>query len=418
MSGTGAGLGRRGVLASALASLILAACGPDKPEKPQRRLVPARETPEATTAAINLSAAAILLGEKLLEALTAAKPNETVVISPIGLMFGLILIREAARGATRDEIDTALAFATQKLAQAEVEGARGNLDQRMLDTADARCDYANGLWIDPSAHPVEAFAKTKTVMPAVKVDSADLSQPGALVDINAFVAATTDGELSSAVSAIPPHAAMILISSMYYAGVWNHGFDVANTKSGPFTKADGSTVQTPMMRWTGAFGYLDSDTLQAVALPYGDARYELVLVLPKAGAHGAAWTAGLDVAADLFPGQVILPRMTLTWGADLRPALAGLGLHNAMGAAPDFGAAAAPGTPLAQVFHRTLVTIDETTAQEGPKPVASTTRTDGSALEPFVFNANRPFYLCLRETGSYAPVLLARVADPGGDTGW
>ena len=72
-------------------------------------------------------------------------------------------------------------------------------------------------------------------------------------------------------SVTPPggvHAltALVLVNAVYFKGSWTHKFDVAQTKSEPFTCADGSRVNVPMMAQREEFRHASHAQLGARSL--------------------------------------------------------------------------------------------------------------------------------------------------------
>ena len=152
----------------------------------------------------------------------------------------------------------------------------------------------------------------------------------------------------------------MLVSALYFKGGWDKTFlDRTATCDEPFTRADGRVVQTPMMRQYGDFDYLETDHFQVVDLYYADPRFSLSLVLPRLGASSKDWTEVLSVTRSEGKGDVIIPRLDLSWRENLKPVMSRMGLSGALGSEPDYGAAASQPVKINEVVHKTLLVVDE-----------------------------------------------------------
>ena len=80
----------------------------------------------------------------------------------------------------------------------------------------------------------------------------------------------------------------MIVNAVYFNASWATAFDPGATKTGAFTRADGSTVQAPLMSsGAAATGYAQGSNWQAVELPYSGGTTSMVIVLPNQGAYTA-----------------------------------------------------------------------------------------------------------------------------------
>jgi serpin B len=370
--------------------------------------------------AVKFSAAATSLGETELSSLTAAKPGSTVLTSPLSVEAALAMVGQGARGATLAGMRSALGLAAQGLTMPEAASGYAALRQALAPSSGVTLALANGAWVDRRINLNPAFAATEQGPFAARIAAADFADPASAAQINAFVANATRGQITHIVDGLAPDMRLVLVNALYFKGVWQTRFDPAETKDDPFTSGDGRTAPTPTMHRRGLFAYYETDAFQAVALPYKDPRFELVLLLPKrpGEAPPAGWTSSLAGANfDLKDGYVALPRLDIQWRADLAPSLRSTGLAVALEPEADFGGLADRPVFVSQVVHETRLIVDE----EGTVGAAATAvvMPAGACFgcqepQPFSFIADRPFWLLLRETSTGAPVFLGYVAAPRG----
>ena len=108
--------------------------------------------------------------------------------------------------------------------------------------------------------------------------------------------AATYGKIPSVVDQLPTNASLVVVNALYFKGGWFKTFDAANTRPGPFQRADGASVAAVFMQDSGDYDYVETADLQSVRLNYADPRFELILILTKPGAPPARWTKALSLA--------------------------------------------------------------------------------------------------------------------------
>ena len=100
---------------------------------------------------------------------------------------------------------------------------------------------------------------------------------------------------------------------------------------------------------------------------------------------------------------------------NLKEALGGIGLGPALSPDADYGAMVSRPMKVIDVVHSSQMVVDE----KGVEASAATEFADAAAAlpqpsRPFVFRADRPFHLVLRESGTRMPLFMAYVAAPTG----
>jgi serpin B len=153
-----------------------------------------------------------------------------------------------------------------------------------------------------------------------------------------------------------------------------------------------------MMRLTFGFAYGESDTLQALVLPYASEGFSALIVLPRTGKRLA------DVESTLTPAgieelrrarthpevEVHLPRFKLQSEFDLEAPLRKMGMASAFSPHADFSGIT-PRKPffVEAALHAANIDVDE----EGTTAASSTflLLSEGAVTRRAVFNANRPF---------------------------
>ena len=379
---------------------------------------PVHGVPPSPPGSAQFAAAADTLGEALLDRLKAGRPGATVLVSPLSVEASLAMVGQGARGETAADMTSGLGFQAEGLTLPGAAEAFAALRKDLTNSPDITFALADGVWVDRRIALKPDFARAEAGPFAARIVSADFADPATVRQINGFVSEATKGKIPSIIDELSPASRAVLVNALYFKGAWDQTFDPAATTRETFTTGDGRTLKTPTMHRRGEFLYRESEAFQAVALPYKDPRFELVLVLMKKpdAAPAKGWTKAL-AGPDFHwtQGSVALPKLDLTWGDDLMAPLRASGLQAALGPRPDFSGMADGDFAIGAISHKTRLVVDE----EGSEGAAATGVTMvATAMRPptesFTFIADRPFWLLLREKTTGAPIFLGYVAAPSG----
>lgn len=398
----------------ALAALILlvARCSLTEPEPD------IRQPPRALTAdEQSIVRADNQFGLELFRAISAGEPDANTFISPLSVSMALGMTLNGANGDTRAAMEETLALSG--LSPAEINDAYERLI-RLLRELDPNVTFelANSIWYRDGFAVEPAFIQTNQEHFDAAVRGLDFSRSDAPDVINGWVADKTRGKIDTILDRIDPLEVLFLINALYFKGTWTYEFEKSKTRDEPFTQHDGSTTQVPMMRQTTDLPYVETETLQAVDLPYGDSLYSMTVLLPKAGHDVDDVVADIDAeqwnawTERLAPRAVNLrlPRFTLEYKKKLNDVLTALG----MGVAFDCDEADFTGIHpnadlcISRVKHKTFVEVNE----EGTEAAAVTsvgvqlTSVGGGATPVHV---DRPFALVIRERHSGTILFIGKV---------
>lgn len=217
---------------------------------------------------------------------------------------------------------------------------------------------------------------------------------------------------------------MVLANAVYFKGAWETPFHKGATKDAPFTAADGSKKDVPLMTRTGTSAYDETDGYQRLRLPYAGGQVSLVVVLPRKPDGLPAVEKRLS--AELFdvPGrrptarvQVFLPRFKVERPYGLNGPLKALEMTDAFSdLTADFSGMLThmpEGPPyITAVVHKAFVDVNE----EGTEAAAATGVVIGvrsAAIgQPVVFRADHPFLFAIRHDATGALLFLGRYETP------
>jgi serpin B len=210
----------------------------------------------------------------------------------------------------------------------------------------------------------------------------------------------------------------MLVNTLLFEGVWTHQFDADQTRNRPFYRADGTTVEHPMMTQSVTIPFTYHRDAYVAELPYGSgAAYTMLVAVPTTDLDGWIEQLSAEDLATLQAGfreqevDVLLPRFTLETKQYLKAPLVALGVEQAFqpGVA-NFTRMSANGEELfiGDVLQNVRLAVDE----RGTKAAAATVidmRT--TSLGPML-HADRPFLVLIREKQSGVILFAAAVYDP------
>ncbi len=357
-------------------------------------------------------------GLDLFARLRADAPQENLFVSPTSAALALTMTYNGASGETRDAMARALRI--EGLEPAHVSQNASEWMAALTDTGDPRTELsiANSIW-SRQGFPFHAsfLEENRTAFDAeireLPFDAAAVAQ------INDWVRRETKGKIDGIVDELSGDLVMVLINALYFKGEWQYRFDPENTRPRPFTRFDGTTVETPMMSQRVTLPYRHFEGVQMVALPYGDGRFSMVLALPGPDQSLDDFYASLDVErwgswlselreTDL---DLVLPRFSIESDLSLNDPLSDLG----MGIAFDRGAADFSRMSPEQLFisfvrQKTFVEVDEvgTEAAAATSVGMTVTSFPGRPLVHF----DRPFFFAIHDGATETILFMGQLADP------
>jgi len=408
-------------LALVMATSFVAACGDGSPMGPAQEI---EELPRA----LSLSEEMVIdagndFAFRFLDEVYRSAPESNLFLSPLSGSMALGMTANGASGNTFQEMQSTLGFAGMTLNQIN-EGYRDLIDLlRTLDTS-VELGIGNSIWYRDEFPVKGDFLQRTQDYFGAEVVELDFSDPGAPEIINNWVRAETEGKIQEIVdSPISPLTVMFLINATYFKGSWTQRFDAAKTTTADFFSIDGTAGTVPLMEVEKDFLYGETDSYQAVDLPYGGKAFSMTVVLPKPG-HAMtdlvssltpfAWAQIVDGLHNR-PGTVHLPRFRMEWESLLKGTLQAMGMTDAF----DPGLADFSGmSELAQQFQLHISKVKQKTFvdvnEDGTEAAAATSveMSLTSVPMPFTLRADRPFLFVIREKFSETILFAGIFVEP------
>ncbi len=409
-------------------ALVLSACAPAASTGGDVALARA-DVPRASTApadAAAASAALNALGLDLYREIAAGGSN--VVFSPTSIALALAMARAGARGQTATEMDAVM----HALGADENAAWLNALDQALAtrsgtfkDATDQDLAVALRIANAPFAQAgmpledaylralAERFGAGLRLVDYVKETEA------ARKLINGWVADQTEQRIPELLvpGVLTPESRLTLVNAIYLKAPWLTPFVAESTRPGAFTRADGTTVDVPMMQLGETMPAAAGPGWQAVEIPYVGGSLAMTVILPDdLAAFEQALTADqLAAITGALAGTQVsltLPKFSIETKAQLGDVLAALGMPTAFTDAADFsGITTAEQLQISDVIHQANIDVDEK-GTEAAAATAVVMRAGSAPSEPMTIRVDRPFLFALRDVPTGAILFMGRVADP------
>jgi serine protease inhibitor len=369
-----------------------------------------------STAEQQVAGANTTFGLGLLRNIHAAESKPNVLISPLSASMALGMAMNGANGATYDAMRTTLGYGT--FGDTEInEAYRGLIAQ--LRARDPKVEFrlANSVWHERTFQVKQPFLQLARDYFDAEVAALDFRSPAAPKTISDWAERETGGRIKDLVRSIDPLEVLFLVNAVYFKAPWQHTFNPQSTMNRPFTRANGSKVDVPIMSMDRQLPFVDNDQVQMVELPYADGAFSMVLAAPPEGGSFDSFIASLTAqrweqwTGELKENRVMLwlPKFRFDYEIMMNPALTRLGMglafepHQA-----DFRRIADRDLYISRVQHKTFIDVHEL----GTEAAAATAVVISLTSMPPHLKFDRPFIFAIRERSSGALIFVGRVGDP------
>lgn len=356
--------------------------------------------------------------------LSNVEPNEdgNLFISPLSLYMALSMVYNGADGETKEEMADVLNITMDS---EDINKANASLMNALYtNSKDVTLDIANSIWLNEQYQFQDAFAKYIRDYFNGKIEEIDITDSESPKLINDWVKKATQGKIKEIVdSPLDPDLVAILMNAIYFKGDWTYPFDPNETENRTFHLADGSTKETPFMKKTRKWAYIENDAFQAVALPYGsDKNLSMKVILPKEDVDFIEFQQLLTSAnwetwnKEFRPreGTIVLPKFQMEYEVELNEFLKDLGMKTAFHREANFSKMIYGDTPvwISKVKQKTYIDVNE----EGTEAAAVTSVemvTESAIVEDvFYMEVNRPFFIGIADDSTGTILFMGLIANP------
>lgn len=378
--------------------------------------------PQTKDLAESCNAFAFRLFDKLREVDTA----EDIFFSPASVSLVMSMVANGADGLTLKEL--AATLLPTHLSLSQVNAVVDSVLHLLTDPEEqVQLTVANSLWLNDNFSFRQSFVDEVTRTYHAEVSSLPFGDASSASIINSWVNDATRGRIPSIVDQLGPLDAAVVVNAIYFKGSWRYEFDLNCTVPKDFHLLDGTTRKHDLMHQQRKWDYLETDSLQMIALPYDSGRLRMIVLLPAAGLDYDQFLQSLNSeiwlqwSSALQPrkGTIGLPRFKLEWKANLNDELQKAGIVQAFDA---YGAdlsrmCALPdgqNAYISDVIQKTFVEVNEegTEAAAATSATISVTSIAPESERPFTMIVDRPFFVTIEDCLTGLVLFMGAITDP------
>lgn len=335
---------------------------------------------------------------------STTKADRNIVISPLSVELALTLVFVGTSGETSKEIARCLQLK-------DVDSVQ-NKYEKLLEELRAHLHIANKIYISDEYAFNTTFrsvAESQFESETQALNFADSED--AAHKINEWINYKTGNRIKDIISpdSLDEGTKILLANAIFFKGLWEHQFDVDETKPQPFFNSETESVPVKMMHNKAIFPFADLPDLsaKAVVLNFENCSLSMVIVLPN-NRNGLPAVDALLKKTSLetiiqkteSKAKVILslPKFSVEMEVELSGTLCKLGLTSMFSKSADFSGLLDKKQPIhvTDFVHKAILDVNEKgTVAKAP------TKLDLSAMSktlvrPVTFNADHPFRFFIR----------------------
>lgn len=359
--------------------------------------------------------------------LTAVSQNN-LIFSPFSISLAFSMVYGGSAGETEVQMRDAFLYLPQEshhtafnALEQQLTGLGGGNGSQNGDPL--QLTIANSVWGQEGLPFEEAYLTLLAAQYGSGVHSVDFATQSAEVAemVNQWVAEQTNDKIDQLVApdGLSPQTRLLLANAIYFNGSWETAFSPNATTEAPFTLLAGETVTVPMMSDDALrTSYMETDTYQAIQLPYVGNEAYMLIILPCADCFAQVEAmlsepllADTVAQMETFDVTFQMPRFAIESNLNLIEQLKQMGLAAPFdGATADFsGIVADSDFAIGQAVHQATIEVDE----EGTEAAAATAvMLTESGMEPAEMLVNRPFIFTIMDRETASVLFMGRVLDP------
>ncbi|WP_048151753.1 serpin family protein [Methanolacinia paynteri] len=358
--------------------------------------------------------------------------DENFFLSPFSISSVFAPVYEGARGETADEIGSVFHF-PENTGTLREEYREINEE---INTGDPNYELsiANALWAENTYPFLESYINITKESYSANTSTLDFKNhpEESRLAINSWAMEKTKDRIQELVPAgmIDIYTRLVVTNAIFFKGIWAKKFDENNTIKANFTTASGEIVKVPMMQRTAAYGYAETDELQAVKLPYENEtgnKLSMIVILPKENdlhsVEDTLYFKKIREIEDSMGSETVrlsLPKFRFETDYMFSGTLKKMGIITAFSdEGADFsGMDGTGGLYIGEVVHKAFVEVNE----EGTEAAAATAVVIQTIAPPpgysspvYTFNADHPFIFLIEDDETGNILFIGRVSNPLGN---
>ncbi|WKY13027.1 hypothetical protein Q1695_004109 [Nippostrongylus brasiliensis] len=339
-----------------------------------------------------------------LKMLQHADTNQSVVVSPLSVIFALAMVEYGAKGKTKSQIDELIA---KSASNDEIHAHYSNLSSEIRAASKVKTNIANGFFLNNQYSVEKEYEQGILEKYAAKVQALDFGKAKEAAKIvDDFISKATEGKIKDMVTEdTVKDAFSLIVNAIYFKADWEHKFYKSSTSNKTFHSSEGNGREIEFMNeYDETRLYTEDDDVQVLSLRYEDTSYAFNIFLPKTRFGLADYRKKLDGAkvqqllANLKHTYISysIPKMNIETDFPLKDALICFGITDVFDANADLsGIASEPPLRISDASHRAIIEVDEEGTTAAAATVFKIVPLMARMEVPKQFTADHPFLFVL-----------------------
>jgi len=350
--------------------------------------------------------------------------DQNLFFSPYSISALMAMTYAGAAGRTAEQMESTMHF---DLDPQTLHLAMNDLSQhfdRVSENSDLQLNMLNTIWLQ-KGFPVEQNYldilseqyDTGIYLADFKAETEDLRQR-----INQWIYKQTDQRIEEL---FPPESlsmntALALTNSIYLSATWQDRFKREDTRTQPFTMANGDQVEVDMMSALFEFPCAITTDWRVAALPYLDTNISMMFILPnldefeqfEAGLDDEYLAQITDSLSECHSLRLFLPKFSIESHIALVEMLKDMGMNQPFNPIEANFSGISNQTPLSiyTAIHEAYVAVDE----DGTVAGAATGEISVPSGTVQLFKFNRPFLFLIYDRDTRSILFMGRFIRPEG----
>ncbi len=377
-----------------------------------------KELTEAnSTFAFNLFST--LIDNKEISANRKMKTN--VFISPFSISAALTMTYNGAMGETK--LAMAKTLQIDKLDTESINKSFLYLIKVLQKDKNVETSIANSLWGAKGIVFKEPFLNNMETFYNAQLTTLDFLDPISPDIINKWIEDNTKGKIKNMLKKIDPLAILYLVNTIYFKGRWTNPFDKEDTKEGNFNLENGTTKKVMMMNINDEeYNYTETETFQAIALPYGEKRTTRIYIfLPREGQKVYDLAKSFDY--NLWKktkymekakiNHLSIPKFRIEFEKLLNDELINMDMGIAFSDGANFNDISDEESFISEVLHSAIIEINEEGAEASASTYIEDVVTDAiEETKTIDFIADHPFLFIIDDYKTNTIMFMGILNDP------
>lgn len=364
----------------------------------------------------------------LLRRIREGEPGENSFYSPHSISLALAMAYAGASGNTREQLAEVLRFA---LDDEDLHRAFNALALDLDTRGDAEVEdgdpplvrIVNAAWGQKGYPFSDGYLDIlgRNYGSGVRAVDFEGDPEGNRLRINRWVEEQTEDRIEDLLpdGSIDGRTRLVLTNAIYFLAGWQHAFNENATSDQPFTLADGTQVEVPLMRHNETFAFYEGDDTRAASLPYVGGDLSFIALKPSAPDEFETWIGGLDeerfsqVVGGLSrrSGTVGLPKFELKADYDLKLLFSDMGWTDYTQLDRMVAEGAPDDLEISDILHKSFIAVDE----QGTEAAAATAvaiRLVAAPEDPVVMDFDRPFVYVIYDHPTDTMLFVGTMMNP------